>query len=235
MAKQQTVSHAEWLSARRELLNKEKQFTQLRDELSAARRALPRVRIEKDYRFTCPDGDVSLADLFGDNSQLVVYHFMFGADWQEGCPSCSFWADNYNGTDIHLAHRDITLVAVSRAPLEKLLAYRQRMGWTFDWVSSGDSDFNFDFAVSFTEQQRAEESPNYNFATIKFPMEEAPGFSVFYKDEDGAIYHTYSTYARGLDILNAAYHIMDMTPKGRDEDKLPYPMDWVRRHDRYQD
>ncbi|MDA1369888.1 MAG: DUF899 domain-containing protein [Proteobacteria bacterium] len=235
MAKQQTVSHAEWLSARRELLNKEKQFTQLRDEVSAARRALPRVRIEKDYRFTRPDGAVTLANLFGDNSQLVVYQFMFAPDWEEGCPSCSFWADNYNGTDIHLAHRDITLVAVSRAPLEKLLAYRQRMGWTFDWVSSGDSDFNFDFAVSFTEQQRAEESPNYNFKMIKFPMEEAPGFSVFYKDEDGAIYHTYSTYARGLDILNAAYHIMDMTPKGRDEDELPYPMDWVRRHDRYQD
>ena len=235
MTKQATVSRDEWLKARTELMQKEKEFTRLREELASERRALPKVRLEKAYRFVGPDGECSLDELFGDKSQLVIYHFMFGSDWQEGCPSCSFWADNYNGTAVHLAHRDIALAVVSRAPLERLLAYRERMGWHFDWYSSLDSDFNFDFGVSFNEEQQASGEPLYNFGTIPFSMEEAPGFSVFYKDVDGTIYHTYSTYARGLDIFNTAYHIMDMTPKGRDEDGLPFTMGWVRRHDQYED
>ena len=235
MAEQEIVSREEWLTKRLELMNKEKEFTRLRDELSAQRRQLPRVKVDKDYRFLSPSGEVTLADLFDHNSQLVVYHFMFGPDWEEGCPSCSFWADNYNGTDIHLAHRDIKLIAISRAPLEKLEAYKARMGWSFDWVSSLNSDFNFDYAVSFSEEERESGESTYNFGTMPFTMEEAPGFSVFYKDENGDIFHTYSTFARGLDIFNSAYHIMDMTPKGRDEDDLPFTMAWVRRHDQYED
>jgi len=232
---QAVVSEQEWVTARQALMQKEKEFTHLRDELSEQRRLLPKLKIEKDYRFKDPDGEVSLQDLFAGNSQLVVYHFMFGPDWEEGCPSCSFWADNYDGTSSHLAHRDISLVAISRAPIEKLLAYKQRMGWNFDWVSSLDSDFNFDFGVSFTEEQLNSDEPNYNFGTAKFTGAEAPGFSVFSKDESGTIYHTYSTFARGLDILNSAYHIMDMTPKGRDESELPFTMAWLKRHDQYED
>lgn len=230
---QKAVTREEWLSARKILLKREKDLTRLQDELSAARRQLPRVKIDKDYRFQGPQGEFSLADLFDDKSQLVIYHFMLGPDWKEGCPSCSFWADNYNGTQAHLSHRDIRLVVVSRGPLEKLLAYKDRMDWSFDWFSSQNSDFNFDFAVSFTDEQRESGEPIYNFDTIPFPADEAPGFSVFEKDKNGVIYHTYSTYARGLDIFNSAYHIMDMTPKGRNEDELPFPMAWVRRHDQY--
>ncbi|MCG8414260.1 MAG: DUF899 domain-containing protein [Pseudomonadales bacterium] len=232
---QEIVSQEEWLKARREFMVKEKEFTRRREELSAERRQLPKVKIDKDYRFQGPNGELSLTDLFEDKSQLVVYHFMLGPGWEEGCPSCSFWADNYNGTEIHLAHRDIKLAAVSRGPLENILAYKDRMGWDFDWYSSADTDFNFDFAVSFTEEQQQSGDLNYNFGTMPFPMEEGPGFSVFEKGEDGTIYHTYSTYARGLDIFNSAYHIMDMTPKGRDEAELPFTMAWVRRHDQYDD
>jgi len=235
MAEQATVSQEEWLAARKELLQKEKEFTQLREDLAAQRRQLPRVKIIKDYRFIGNEGEVGFADLFGKHSQLVIYHFMLGQGWEEGCPSCSFWADNYNGTDIHLAHRDIKLVAVSRGPLDKINAYKNRMGWTFDWYSSENSDFNFDFKVSFTEEQRESNEPVYNFGTMPFTIDEAPGFSVFYKDENGDIYHTYSTFARGLDVLNSAYHIIDMTPKGRDEAELPFTMGWVRRHDQYED
>ena len=230
---QKIVNQEQWLSARKAFLAKEKAFTKARDELSAARRALPKTKVAKDYRFAGPDGEISLAQMFGSNSQLVIYHFMMGPGWEEGCPSCSFWADNYNGTDKHLAHRDITLAVVSRGPLHKLLAYKQRMGWSFDWYSSETSDFNFDFAVSFTKAQQDSGTANYNFETIAFPMDEAPGFSVFQKDESGDIYHTYSTFARGLDMLNGAYHIMDMTPKGRDEDGLPHSMAWLKRHDQY--
>ncbi len=232
---QVTVPREEWLKARLDFLQKEKEFTRLRDELSAQRRELPRVRIEKDYRFQGPRGELGLGDLFGDSSQLVIYHFMFGPDWEEGCPSCSFWADNYNGTSIHLKHRDIALAAVSRTTLEKIQQYKQRMGWSFDWYSSLDSDFNFDFAVSFTEEQLKSGKPIYNYNTQPFSSEEGPGFSVFYKDGDGVLYHTYSSFSRGLDIFNSAYHIMDMTPKGRDEDDLPYTMAWLKRHDQYED
>jgi len=230
---QKVVNQEEWLQARKEFMVREKEFTKAREELSIARRALPKVLIEKDYRFNTPDGKASLGDLFKGRSQLVIYHFMLGPGWEEGCPSCSFWADNYNGTEIHLAHRDITLAAVSRGPLESIQAYKSRMGWSFDWYSSEGSDFNFDFNVSFTDEQKESGKPNYNFGTIPFPMDEGPGFSVFEKLEDGSVYHTYSTYARGLDIFNSAYHIMDMTPKGRDEDALPHAMAWVRRHDQY--
>lgn len=231
---QRIVNQEEWLQARKEFMAEEKAFTQARDALSAARRQLPKVKVEKNYSFKGPNGEISLNDLFQDKSQLVIYHFMLGPGWEEGCPSCSFWADNYNGTEIHLAHRDIKLAVVSRGPLDKILAYKSRMGWGFDWFSSEGSDFNFDFAVSFTEEQRESGEPNYNFGTIPFSMDEGPGFSVFEKADDGNIYHTYSTYARGLDIFNSAYHIMDMTPKGRDEDELPYTMAWLRRHDQYE-
>lgn len=232
---QSIVNQEEWLQARKEFMLKEKEFTKAREALSKARRALPKVKIDKDYRFQGTDGELSLADLFKGRSQLVIYHFMLGPGWEEGCPSCSFWADNYNGTEIHLAHRDITLAVVSRGSLDTIQAYRQRMGWGFDWYSSEGSDFNFDFAVSFTEEQRESGEPNYNFGTIPFSMDEGPGFSVFEEDEEGNVYHTYSTFARGLDFFNSAYHIMDMTPKGRDEDDLPFTMAWVRRHDQYEE
>ena len=233
--KHAVVPPEEWLKARKDLLEKEKAFTKLRDEISADRRALPWVKIEKTYRFDTPHGIQTLSDLFNGRSQLFVHHFMFNPSWDEGCPSCSFWADGYNGTDIHLAHRDITLVAISRAPLEKLEAYKKRMGWTFNWVSSGNSEFNYDYRVSFTPEQREKKDVVYNYAPSEFPGDDLPGASVYFKDETGDVYHTYSVYARGLDILNATYHHMDMTPKGRDEDGLPHTMAWLRRHDRYED
>jgi predicted dithiol-disulfide oxidoreductase (DUF899 family) len=223
------VSHDEWLRARKAHLVKEKEFTRLRDELSRERRALPWERVEKNYAFDAAESRLTLADLFGEHGQLLVYHFMFGPDWNEGCPSCSFWADNYNGVDVHLAHRDTALVAISRAPLEKLEAYKRRMGWSFRWVSSAPSDFNFDYGASF---KPGEQGLEYNFGTIKPYGEETPGISAFRRTEDGAIYHTYSTYARGLDMLNGAYHLLDLTAKGRDEDPA-HPMSWVRRRDRY--
>jgi predicted dithiol-disulfide oxidoreductase (DUF899 family) len=228
MSTHQVVSHEAWLAARKAHLAREKEFTRLRDELARERRALPWERVDKAYAFDTPEGRVTLADLFGPCSQLLVYHFMFGPDWQEGCPSCSFWADNYNGIDVHLAHRDTALVAVSRAPIDKLEAYRKRMGWTFRWVSSAPSDFNFDYGASF---EPGEQGLKYNFGTQKPYGEETPGISVF-RREDGAIYRTYSTYARGLDMLNGAYHMLDLTSKGRDEDPS-HTMSWVRRHDRY--
>lgn len=224
------VSHEDWLTASREFLAKEKEFTRLRDELSRQRRALPWERVEKDYAFEAPEGRATLADLFGGHSQLLVYHLMFGPDWTEACKSCSFWADNFNGIDVHLAHRDTALVAVSRARLATLDGYRKRMGWTFRWVSSGESDFNFDYKVS---SRPGEEEMDYNFGTMKVGSGEMPGFSAFRRDDGGAIYHTYSTYARGVDMLNGAYHLLDMTSKGRDEDGLSFTMDWVRRRDQY--
>ena len=229
MTEPRIVSHEEWLQARKAHLAKEKEFTRLRDELSRERRTLPWERVDKDYAFDAPEGRLILAGLFGKHGQLLVYHFMFGQDWNEGCPSCSFWADNYNGVDIHLAHRDTALVAISRAPLEKLEAYRKRMGWSFRWVSSAPSDFNFDYGASF---QPDEQGLEYNFGTIKPFGEETPGISAFRRGDDGAIYHTYSTYARGLDMLNGAYHLLDLTSKGRDEDPA-HTMSWLRRHDRY--
>jgi predicted dithiol-disulfide oxidoreductase (DUF899 family) len=227
------VSKSEWLKARTALLAREKAFTRDRDELSGQRRALPWVKVEKDYVFDGRNGRVRLADLFGQHSQLIVWHFMFGPDWEAGCKSCSFWADQYNSIPVHLAHRDVSLVAVSRAPLERLQAFRQRMGWSFEWASSYGNDFNRDFAVSFTEEELRREDNNYNFGTRHFGGEEAPGLSVFVKDADGSIYHTYSCYARGLDMLNGAYQHLDMVPKGRDENGLSYSMEWVRLHDEY--
>lgn len=235
MSTHRIVSQEEWLEARKAHLTREKEFTRLRDQLSRERRALPWVKVEKDYVFQGPNGPESLGDLFDGRSQLLVQHFMYGPDWEEGCPSCSFWADSYDGFVVHLAQRDVTMVAVSRAPLVKLDAFKRRMGWSFKWVSSLGSDFNRDFQVSFTPDEMAKGEMTYNYETRGFPADEAPGVSVFIKNEDGEIFHTYSCYARGLDMLNGAYHYLDLVPKGRDEDDLPYSMAWVRRHDEYAD
>lgn len=229
------VSRDEWLAARKQHLLKEKEFTRLRDQLSAERRALPWVRVDEGYVFDAPGGKESLSDLFAGRSQLVVYHFMFGPDWGDGCKSCSFWADNFNGIIVHLRHRDVTMVAVSRAPLETLEAYRKRMGWEFKWVSSFGSDFNRDYHVSFTKEEIARGDVYYNYGMQKFPADEAPGVSVFRKDDNGAVFHTYSCYSRGLDMLNGAYHFLDITSKGRDEEGLSHSMAWLRHHDRYED
>jgi predicted dithiol-disulfide oxidoreductase (DUF899 family) len=229
-----TVSHNEWLEARKSLLAKEKEFTRARDALSVARRELPWEKVEKNYVFDGPDGKQPLAELFAGKSQLIVYHFMFHPDWEEGCKSCSFWADNFNGVDIHLAHRDIAFAAISRAPIAKLEAYKKRMGWSFRWFSSFNNDFNFDYGVSFTKDQVAGGATINYGAQNKFG-EEIVGVSVFAKGEDGAIaiYHTYSTYSRGVDMLNGAYNYIDLTPKGRNEGgKTQF---WVCRHDQYED
>jgi predicted dithiol-disulfide oxidoreductase (DUF899 family) len=235
MKNHEIVSPDEWLIARRELLAREKEFTRLRDRLSEQRRELPWVRVDKNYLFDGPSGKESLGDLFEGRSQLIVYHFMYGPDWEEGCPSCSFWADNYNGIVVHLNHRDISLVAVSKAPLEKLMRYRNRMGWSFKWVSSLDNDFNRDFHVSYTPAEIERGEVYYNYGPSRFPSTEAPGVSVFFMNPENEIFHTYSCYARGLDMLNGAYHLMDLVPKGRDEADLPYTMGWLRRHDSYED
>ncbi|HYT15340.1 MAG TPA: DUF899 domain-containing protein [Burkholderiales bacterium] len=229
------VSREEWLAARKRHLGREKEFTRLRDELSRERRELPWVKVEKNYVFDTPDGRQTLSDLFQGRSQLVVYHFMFGPDWGEGCKSCSFWADNFNGVAVHLRHRDVTLLAVSRAPLDKIQAFRKRMGWEFKWVSSFENEFNWDFNVSFTPEELAKGEVYYNYAMQKFPSDEAPGISVFHKNAKGEVFHTYSCYARGLDMLNVAYHYLDLVPKGRDEAGLSFSMAWVRHRDRYED
>ncbi len=223
------VSHEEWLKAQQAHLAKEKEFTRRRDELARERRDLPCEKVEKNYVFDAPEGKATLAQLFDGKSQLIVQHFMFGPDWNEGCPSCSFWTDNFNGVDVHLAHRDTAFVLVSRAPIAKLEAYKKRMGWTVRWVSSLNNDFNFDYGVSF---QPDEKDKKYNLDTVTPYGQENPGLSAFRKGEDGAVYRTYSTYARGLDVLNGTYHLLDMTSKGRDEDPK-HPMAWVKRHDRY--
>jgi len=227
------VSREEWLPLRQELLRKEKELTRLRDRLNAERRELPWVRVEKNYVFNAPGGRVSLKELFAGRSQLVVYHFMFGPDWKEGCPSCSFVSDHIDGALPHLAARDVTMVMVSGAPLAKIEAFKQRMGWRFDWVSSYGGDFNADFRVSFTKDEMAQGKVNYNYVMQEFPSEEAPGISVFYKDAAGDVFHTYSSYGRGLEQLVGTYMILDLVPKGRDEDKLGFTMEWVRHHDRY--
>ena len=227
------VSREEWVAARKDLLTKEKESTRLRDQLSAERRSLSWVKVEKQYVFDGPDGKETLADLFAGHSQLVIYHFMFGPDWEEGCPSCSFLMDHADGAIVHLNARDVTMVAVSRAPLAKIEAFKRRMGWRFKWVSSFGSDFNSDFRVSFTKDEMAQGKVNYNYAMQAFPSEEAPGISVFYKDPPGAVFHTYSTYGRGCEPLVGTYMILDMVPKGRDEAELPWTMAWVRHHDKY--
>jgi predicted dithiol-disulfide oxidoreductase (DUF899 family) len=227
------VSHAEWLAARNEFLAKEKEFTRLRDELSRQRRELPWEKVEKTYEFDSAGGKVALADLFDGRSQLIVYHFMFGPGWPQGCPSCSFLADHFDGATIHLANRDTTLVVVSRAPLAEIEAFKKRMGWRFEWVSSFGSDFNFDYQVSFTPEQKASGTIDYNYAPAEFFAEEGPGASVFVRDGAGEVFHTYSSYARGLDILVGTYNFLDLVPKGRDEDGLAFSMSWVRHHDKY--
>jgi len=227
------VSQEKWLQRRKELLSKEKELTRLRDRLNAERRELPWVRVEKNYLFDAPGGKVSLKELFAGRSQLVIYHFMFGPDWNEGCPSCSFVSDHIDGALPHLAARDATMVMVSRAPLAKIEAFKKRMGWRFTWVSSYGSDFNSDFRVSFTKDEMAQGKVNYNYAMQEFPSEEAPGISVFCQDAGGDVFHTYSSYGRGLEQLVGTYMILDMVPKGRDEDKLGFTMEWVRHHDRY--
>lgn len=229
------LSHDDWIEARKALLEKEKAFTKARDDISAARRALPWEKVEKDYRFTAPDGEKPLGDLFDGCEQLTVVHFMFGPGWEQGCPSCSLMADHYNPAVIHLAHRDVSLVAVSRAPIGEIETFRKRMGWEFPWVSSHGSDFNDDFHVSFTEEELERGEVYYNYAETKFPASEAPGISYFALGDDGAVYHTYSTYGRGLDIFITAYNFLDHAPKGRDEQDLSYGMEWVRHHDRYED
>ena len=230
-----TVSRDEWLAARKALLAEEKELTRHRDQVNEARRALPWVKIEKDYLFDTAGGKRTLAELFGGRSQLIVQHFMFGPDWEEGCTGCSFGADHIDGAMQHLVHHDVTYVAVSRAPLAKLLAYRQRMGWKFPWVSSLGSDFNFDFNVSFTPEQRAQGKVLYNFEMIETQMDELPGCSVFYKDEGGNVFHTYSSYGRGNEEVIGAYMLLDMTPKGRNETgPNGNLMDWIKRHDRYE-
>jgi len=230
--KHKVVSRKEWLTARKELLKKEKAATHARDALAAERRKLPWVKVEKDYVFDTQEGMKTLAELFKGRSQLVIYHFMFGPDWKEGCPSCSFLSDHMNGAVPHLAARNVTLTMVSRAPLDKIAAFKKRMGWQFNWASSHGTDFNRDFHVSFTEEE-AGGKVDYNYTLQEFPSQEAPGLSVFYKDENGDVFHTYSTYGRGLDALVVAYVILDMVPKGRDEDNLDFSMEWVRYHDRY--
>ena len=229
------VPQPEWLAARKEFLKKEKEFTRLRDELSRQRRALPREKVEKRYEFEGPKGKETLANLFDGRSQLIVYHFMFGPGWKEGCPSCSFLADTFDGAAVHLARRDTTFAVISRATLPEIEAFKKRMGWKFKWVSSSGTDFNFDYHVSFSKEEKAKGKVYYNYEMTDFPSEEGPGASVFYKNEAGEIFHTYSSYARGLDILLGAYNFLDLTPKGRDEDGLTFSMAWVRHHDRYGD
>jgi predicted dithiol-disulfide oxidoreductase (DUF899 family) len=228
------VSRDAWTAARQELLAKEKEFTRLRDQLSRQRRELPWERVEKDYVFDGRGGRKSLAELFDGREQLVVFHFMFDPSWDEGCKSCSFWADNLDGVVVHLNHRNVSFVAISRAPSSKLEAYKQRMGWHFPWLSSAGNDFNFDYRVSFRPEELATGEVTYNYRPQKTSMSELPGLSVFCRDAGGGIFHTYSCYARGLDMLNGAYHMLDLVPKGRDEDALAYSMEWLRRHDQYE-
>lgn len=232
MSKHPVVSREQWLERRKALLAREKELSKLRDQISQERRELPWVKVDKPYEFIEGSSKLSLRDLFGDKSQLIIYHFMFAPDWTEGCPSCSFWADNANGTDVHLAHRDVAYALVSLAPYKTLASYKERMGWSLRWVSSQGSDFNFDYGVSFTPEQ-VEKGAEYNYRQDAV-RDELPGVSVFVRDGDD-VFHTYSTYARGLDMLNGAYHYLDLVPKGRDEKELPWSMAWLRRRDQYED
>lgn len=230
------VSRDEWVAARKQLLVREKQLTHLRDEISAERRALPWVKVEKRYTFTAPDGKKTLADLFAGRSQLVIYHFMLGPGWKDGCIGCSFFSDHINGALVHLEHHDVSLIVVSRAPIDEIEAYRRRMGWDFKWASSNGSNFNHDYHVSFSKDELAKGKVYYNYTMIDPGIDELSGMSVFYKDEDGDIFHTYSSYARGSEDLLTTYMVLDRTPKGRDETGPHHNlMDWVRRHDEYDD
>jgi len=229
----EVVSAEKWQAARVELLKKEKELTRLRDEISKQRRELPWEKIEKKYVFDGPKGKQTLADLFESKSQLIVYHFMLGPGWKEGCPSCSYLGDHFDGALPHLAARDVRLVAISRAPFTEIEAFKKRMGWKFPWYSSNGTDFNFDYHVSQSKEEAGKAEVYYNYAMQKFPAEERPGASVFYKDAAGNVFHTYSTYGRGLDTFLGTYHWLDIVPKGRDEDDLKFSMAWVRHHDKY--
>lgn len=227
------VSRDEWLAARSALLKKEKEFTLLRDKLGQQQRDMPWVLVDKKYLFDGPNGKQTLSDLFDGRSQLIVYHFMYDPNWDAGCPSCSFWADNFNEIVVHLNQRDVTMIAVSKAPYSKIGEYKKRMGWNFKWVSSYDNDFNFDYHVSFTPEELSEKKAFYNYSLQDTHSPEREGVSVFYKDTAGHVFHTYSAYARGIDVLNVAYHYLDLVPMGRDEDGHEFPQFWVRRHDEY--
>jgi predicted dithiol-disulfide oxidoreductase (DUF899 family) len=230
------VSHEEWLKARRELLAAEKKFTRERDALTGRRMAMPWERVEKHYVFDTPDGKRPLAELFEGRRQLLVQHFMLGPGWEQGCPSCSFMADHTDGMNVHLQHRDVTFVAVSRAPLAEIERFRRRMGWQFKWVSSYGTDFNYDYGVSFTPEEVAKGKLQYNYSDGQWPHphEELPGISVFCKNDSGEVFHTYSTYGRGVEVMMGTYNMLDLVPKGRDEDNLRFTMEWVRHHDRYE-
>jgi predicted dithiol-disulfide oxidoreductase (DUF899 family) len=228
------VSRDEWLAERKTLLAREKELTRLRDQIAQERRDLSWVRIDKGYLFDTPEGRRTLPELFEGRRQLLVQHFMLAPGWVEGCKSCSFMADHNDGMTVHLAHRGVTFVAVSRAPLAEIERFRRRMGWQFKWVSSLGSDFNYDFAVSFTPEERAKGQVAYNYATSHRTPEEIPGVSVFYKDDAGDVLHTYSTYGRGVEVMMGTYNMLDLTPKGRDERDLAYTMEWLRHHDRYE-
>ncbi len=228
------VSHDQWLAARKALLKHERELTHLRDRIAAERRTLPWERVDKPYLFDAPEGRRSLADLFEGRRQLVVQHFMLGPGWEQGCPSCSYMADHTDGMTLHLAARDTSFVAVSRAPLEEIERFRRRMGWKFTWVSSHASDFNFDFGVSFTPEQRARGDVGYNYGTQPMNAEELPGISAFIRDDAGAVFHTYSTYGRGVEAMMGTYTLLDLTALGRHEEGLSFPMAWVKHHDRYE-
>jgi predicted dithiol-disulfide oxidoreductase (DUF899 family) len=235
MQQHKVVSHDEWIAARKAHLAEEKAFSRTRDALARKRRELPWEKVERKYVFDTPQGKQSLAELFGGKSQLIIYHFMLGPGWEAGCPSCSFLADHFDGAVVHLLQRDVSFVVVSRAPLAEIETFKRRMGWRFNWVSSFGNDFNSDYQVSFTPEEKASGKVFYNYEFIEsFPSEERPGASVFYKNAAGEILHTYSTYGRGLDILIGTYHFLDLAPKGRDEDGLAWSMAWVRHHDRYE-
>ena len=226
------VTPSEWLAARKQFQAKEKEFTRMRDELSRLRRELPWEKVEKNYVFEGARGKETLADLFERSGQLVVYHFMFGPGWKEGCPSCSYLADSFDGARVHLGQRDTAFAVVSRATYPEIEVFKKRMGWQFKWVSSFGTEFNYDYQVSSSKREVGKQY--YNYEMTDFPSEELPGMSAFIK-RNGEVFHTYSTYARGLDILVPTYNWLDMTAKGRDEDALPWPMAWVRHHDRYGD
>lgn len=227
------VSREEWLAARKSLLQREKELTRLRDQLSADRRKLPWVRMDKPYMFEGSQGRQTLADLFGSSSQLMIYHFMFNPSWPQGCPSCSFLADHIDGALVHLKQRDVKVTAVSRAPYSQIAPFKRRMGWQFDWASSHGTDFNYDFQTSHTPQDISNNTATYNYEPLEWPAEETHGFSAFYKDANGDVFHTYSTYGRGVELLVNTYNVLDMAPKGRDEGAFEFPMAWVRYHDRY--
>ena len=234
MQTHRVVSRQEWIEARKAHMAREKELTRIREALAEERRALPWVKVDKPYTFESPSGSVTLAELFKGKPQLVVQHVMFAPDWDSACKSCSFWVDGFERMVAHLAARDTAMAAVSLAPVNKLEAFKKRMGWTFDWVSSGNNEFNYDYGVSFTPEQIDAGQARYNYGTTRLYGPELPGISVFYRDEAGDIFHTYSCYARGLDMMNAAYQYLDLTPLGRHEEGLPYPMDWVRLRDQYQ-